>query len=205
MPRSRVEHRKDEHPAHSHEQMRDALQAIKDGTSIRKAAANYKIPFTTLQRYQAKQKTQDQLARLTPNYAVNQVFSCDHELILKEYYKKCAILFYGLSVTDCRQVAFEMAKTNHIKMPKSWVENRLAGLDWFRGFRQRHQDLTLRKPEACSLARASAFNRETVNKVFDNLENVIKRHPAFADGTRIYNLDETGTTTVQKTQRIIIR
>lgn len=173
MPRSRVEHRKV--GAHSHEQMRDALQAIKDGTSIRKAAANYKIPFTTLQRYQAKQKTQDQLARLTPNYAVNQVFYCDHELILKEYYKNCAILFYGLSVTDCRQVAFEMAKTNHIKMPKSWVENRLAGLDWFKGFRQRHQDLTLRKPEACSLARASAFNRETVNKFFDNLENVIKR------------------------------
>ena len=61
----------------------------------------------------------------------------------------------NLSVTDCRQVAYEMAKTNGIKMPKIWVGNRLAGLDWLRGFRQRHQDLTLRKPKACSLKQAS--------------------------------------------------
>ncbi|XP_047033430.1 uncharacterized protein LOC124639949 [Helicoverpa zea] len=202
MPRNRVEERKV--GAHTHEQMREALQAIKDGKSIRQAAADHNIPFTTLQRYQAKEKNaQNQLTRLTPNYAVNQVFSKDQELILKQYYIKCASLFYGLSVKDCRQVAYEMAKINGIRMPKTWTDNQLAGIDWLRGFRQRHQDLTLRKPEACSLARASAFNRETVSHFYDNLEDVIKRHPAFADGTRIYNLDETGTTTVQKTQRII--
>lgn len=83
---------------------------------------------------------------------MNQVFSSDQELILKEYYTKCANLFYGLSITDCRQVAYEMAKTNGIRLPKSWTENRLAGLDWLRGFRQRHRDLSLRKPEAWSLA-----------------------------------------------------
>ncbi|XP_045782879.1 uncharacterized protein LOC123879265 [Maniola jurtina] len=202
MPRNKVEKRKV--GAHSHEQMQEALQAVKDGKSIRQAATDHNIPFTTLQRYKTKEKeTQNQLLRLTPNYAVNQVFSRDQEVILKDYYIKCANLFYGLSVNDCRQVAYEMAKINGIKMPKTWTENRLAGIDWLRGFRQRHPDLTLRKPEACSLARASAFNRETVNHFYDNLEKVIQRHPAFADGTRIYNLDETGTTTVQKTQRII--
>ncbi|KAH9628549.1 hypothetical protein HF086_001156 [Spodoptera exigua] len=173
MPRNRREERKVD--AHTHEQTCEALKAIKDG----------------------------KLTTLTPNYSVNQVFSEDQELILKQYYIKCANLLYGLSVKDCRQVAYEMAKINGIKMPKTWIDNQLAGVDWLRGFRQRHQDLTWRKPEACSLARASAFNRETVNHFYNNLEEVIKRHPAFSDGTRIYNLDETGTTTVQKTQRVI--
>lgn len=97
-----------------------------------------------------------------------------------------------------------MAKNNSIRMPPTWESEQLAGVDWFRCFRRRHPDLSLRKSEAyCSLARATAFSEETVKTFFDNLERVMKRTPAFADGTRIYNLDETGTTTVQKPQRVV--
>lgn len=100
MPRNRVEERKV--GAHTHEQMREALQAIKDGESIRQAAADHNIPFTTLQTYQAKEKNaQNQLTRLAPNYAVKQIFFKDQELLLKQYYIKCASLYYGLSVKYC--------------------------------------------------------------------------------------------------------
>lgn len=130
MPRNKVEERKV--GAHSHEQMRAALQAIKDRKSIRQAATEHIIPFTTLQIYKRKEKeTQNQLPRLTPNYAVNQVFSRYQELILKEYYIKCANLFYVLSVNDCRQVAYEMAKTNGISMPKTWTLDR-EPIGWYR-------------------------------------------------------------------------
>lgn len=40
-------------------------------------------------------------------------------------------------------------------------------------------------------------------KFYDNLESVLKRNPKFCDGTKIFNLDETATTTVQKPQRVI--
>ncbi|XP_026331553.1 uncharacterized protein LOC113238919 [Hyposmocoma kahamanoa] len=96
-----------------------------------------------------------------------------------------------------------MAKHNNVSVPVNWERDKMAGLDWLRGFRERFPDMSLRKPENCSLARATAFNKETVKKFFDNLENVISRNPAFADGTRIFNLDETATSTVQKNPKVM--
>jgi hypothetical protein len=42
-----------------------------------------------------------------------------------------------------------------------------------------------------------------VDIFFNNLENIYKRYDALADGTRIYNLDETSTTTVHKPKKIV--
>lgn len=203
MPRRKSSERKI--GKHTQAQIETAFQLIQGGSSIRQAAKEIGVSFTTLQRYNERRRAAEpnvQL-RLIPNYAVNKVFSDQQEEVLKTYYKKCALLFYGLSSKDCRQVAYQMAMINNLKIPPNWEAGKLAGVDWFRCFRQRHPDLSLRKPEACSLARATGFNEETVKTFFDNLEKVIQRSPAFVDGTRIYNLDETGTTTVQKPQRVI--
>lgn len=103
-------------------------------------------------------------------------------------------------ISDCqKRVAYQSAKINNLKMPASWEEKEMAGKDWLISFRRRH-NITLKKPEACSLARATAFNKSNVSKFFDKYENLISRSPNFADGTRIFNLDETSTTTVQKPQ-----
>lgn len=49
------------------------------------------------------------------------------------------------------------------------------------------------KEEGCCFSHATAFNKHHVNLFLDNLENVFKRNPAFADVTRIFNFDETAT------------
>ena len=38
---------------------------------------------------------------------------------------------------------------------------------------------------------------------FDNLDKAYGRNPVFANGTRVFNLDETSTSTVQKPQNIL--
>jgi len=140
---------------------------------------------------------------MSPNYAVRQVFTQQQELTLATYLLESSKMFYGLSTRDSRQLAFEMAERNDIVMPRSWKINRCAGLEWFRIFMRRNPNLSIRTPEGCSLSRATSFNKHNMEMFYSNLEATIRRSPAFADGTRIYNLDETATTTVQKPKRII--
>jgi len=69
-----------------------------------------------------------------------------------------------------------------------------AGKDWFYSFMSRHPELAVRTPENTSAARASAFNKVTVSKFFDLLESEMDKRKFTPD--RIYNVDETGVTTV---------
>ena len=85
-----------------------------------------------------------------------------------------------------------MAERNNIPHP---FKNGVAGKDWLQGFMSRHPELSLRQPEATSAARAHGFNRQSVNRFFDLLTALVEEHNFPPD--KMYNVDETGMTTVQ--------
>lgn len=79
----------------------------------------------------------------------------------------------------------------------------MAGEDWRRAFMARNKEISIRKPEACSLSRLTSFNAHNVQLFFNNLRRILEKHPSLTDGSRIFNLDETGTQTVQVPKRIL--
>lgn len=52
-------------------------------------------------------------------------------------------------------------------MPIQWHKYESAGEDWFAGFMKRNANLSIRKPERTSQARAAAVNRPVINKFYD--------------------------------------
>ncbi|CAI9732662.1 Hypothetical predicted protein [Octopus vulgaris] len=96
-----------------------------------------------------------------------------------------------------------MAKADGCNIPPTWHETEMAGEDWFSGYLQRHKNLSTRSPQATSLARATSFNKTNVAMFFYQLAEVMLRYKF--DPFNIYNMDETGITTVQRPDRVIAR
>ncbi|XP_044733272.1 tigger transposable element-derived protein 6-like [Chrysoperla carnea] len=190
--------------------LRAAREVQNYGKSIRSVAKDYEINYRTLSRYCKKftYEEMNNIAILSPSTKVGfqrnrQVFTDENEKELEKYILVASTIYFGLSPKDIRKIAYELAIANKLKIPKSWQTKNLAGPDWFTSFMKRHPILSIRTPEATSLARATNFNLHNVTNFFDKLELVIKRHSFQPQD--IWNMDETGVTTVQKPNKIVAR
>lgn len=108
---------------------------------------------------------------------------------------------FGLSSIDLRKIAYQLAVKNNKKNNFS-QKKEMAGYDWYRCFMARHPELSLRKPEATSIARAMGFNRVVVGQFYELLGGLLETYKFSAD--RIYNCDETGISSVPKCKSKII-
>ena len=99
-----------------------------------------------------------------------------------------------------RTAVYRYAEENGLRHPFN-KETKSAGRDWFHGFMRRHPVLSTRTPEPTSLGRARGFNKESVAAFFSNLEKAMTSRHFTPD--RIFNVDETGITTVQKPGKVL--
>ena len=110
-------------------------------------------------------------------------------------------MLIGLSRADFMELAYQLASANGIGGFND--DKRSASTMCYRKFMSRHPELSLRKAEPTSFARAKGFNRHSVGELFDSLESLIAKHDLDAD--HMDNMDESGITTVQKPGKVIGR
>lgn len=176
------------------EQLKAAITAIQNGRAIREVAKSFGIPRSTIQK---RMKTNNTGA---PSMGRHSVFDGEQEKTLADHAIYLSKLFYGISRNEIKNCAYHFAERNNMKCPFNSIK-KSAGDDWLQGFLKRNPQVSLRKPEATSINRLTAFNKTEVNLFFQNLDELMTKFKF--KQARIFNTDETGISTVQKPQRVL--
>jgi hypothetical protein len=179
--------------------MHRALAAFRNGDMGMNAASKiYGVPKATLKRHHDG-------TNAFANYEIKQMGrppvlpeALENELVA--YIVDLDSMFYGVNRGEVMSLTYELAKRNDLQHRFN-AEREKAGKDWFRAFMSRHPELSLRQPEATSLARVKGFKKESVMHFMDLLEPLVDKYGL--DALRIFNMDESGLTTVQKPARVL--
>ena len=178
--------------------MKAAANAVlNQGVSLQKAAKEYQVPRTTLRRHLKKGGSiKKQLGRRT-------VLTEEQETELKAFTLDMERRLFGLTLKDIRRLVFQFCEARKIPHPFNKTE-KIAGKDWAKAFMKRHADISLRAPEATSMARAIGFNKTKVKRYFGTLGGIlIKDGRRIIPDANIYNVDESGYSICHKPSKII--
>ena len=98
-------------------------------------------------------------------------------------------MLYGLSTVDIRRLAYEFAEKLGVKH-RFRHESKMAGKEWLRGFLTSHPELSIRKPEGTSMARAVGFNRAQLTRFFDLYKELARE--TFLVGRKAWRVKRPG-------------
>lgn len=186
------------------EELELAQKAVADkGMSVRKASQTFGIPRTTLRDHvKCRVRAASGESPRPLSKGRKTLLDPKHEAELKTHVLTMSSIFYGITMTDFRRLAYEVAErtgANH----QFDTSAKMAGLKWTRLFLKRHLDISLRSPEPTSIGRLAGFRQSEVKVFFDNLEGLIQKHKYTP--SRVFNVDETAVSTVVDPPKILSR
>ncbi|CAG2230816.1 unnamed protein product [Mytilus edulis] len=160
-----------------------------------KASKLYNIPRTTLLR---RLKTMD----LDSPATKPTVLAIKDEEALVGHILRMEERGFGLTITDVRKLAYEIAVRSGRKHCFN-NDKKSAGYDWWQGFRDRHPCLSVRIPEGLSAARSSMLNPNVISAYFQKLGSFMDKLNIKDKPQQIFNADETGVSTVHDPSKVV--
>ena len=175
--------------------LQEALGEIRFGKSLRSVGKKYGINERTLRRHRDGKVKEVGKVKLGRHECLPKEF----EKELSDHVREMNSRMFGLTAIDVRKLAYSVAEEHGIKHGFNQVY-KMAGKDWLRGFMKRN-NLSVRNPQPTSIARMVGFNRPKLNQFFEVYRKILSERNYSA--SNIYNMDETGITTVQKPGKVI--
>lgn len=151
---------------------------------VNEASRAYAIASRTLRRHLLSRSSKVQLGRC-PELGI------EHERRLNMHIKALEKVGFAPDCSSVKKMAFSFAEKLGLNHRFS-REAKSAGDEWFHGFLRRNKDLSIRKSEGLSLARAKGMNRTDVNNFFTLLLKILTENQLLDKPGNIFNVDETG-------------
>ncbi|XP_066279931.1 uncharacterized protein [Branchiostoma lanceolatum] len=187
--------------SYSYTDMEAALSAAKigqDKVTVYGLSKTYGIPISTLND-RLNGRSGEVMGRPS-------VLTEEEETALCEYAKYLADRGFPLTVRVIKALAHQIEiKQAKARGSSSKFKETGPGKKWWRGFRRRHPDLSLRSPDQLDKERAMFATQKVVIDYFMLLEDVLTEANAKDRNPHvIYNADETGVDLSAKVSKVIV-
>ena len=159
-----------------------AYEAVKNGKlTIRRAAEEYGVPRSTLH-----DRVAGKVSKTTTKSGPKCYLTKQEEKKLVEFLIGCASIGYAKSMREVLTIAERIV---HLHDDKKDIH---LSKGWWDKFCKRHPEISLRRAEPLSYARAVANNHAIIEHYFDVLQKVIEGNRLGGRPGQIFNCDETG-------------
>ena len=130
------------------------------------------------------------MSKATNTLQVANLYLLESDADLANVIKTLARRGFPLRRKDIQSLAYQYAEANNLH--RFSVKKRRAEQVWFENVMPRNPDLSQRKPEALSAARAAGINPTVIKKWFQEYEDLLSKLEIKDVPYHILNCDETG-------------
>ena len=178
----------------SNEAMLAAMDAVKNGATVKRAALEHGVPRTTLQdRHLGK------VIHGTKPGPQSYLTTCE-EAELGEFIQVVGEIGYGKTRKQIKNIAESVAREKGVLRCSRISDG------WFRRFMERQPNLSLRKGDATASVRMDAMNDvEALDSYFKLLKDVVEEHGLMDQPGQIYNVDESGMPLEHRPPRVLAK
>ena len=175
--------------------LQEAISEINSGKSVKSISKNFGVAPKTLRRHRYRTVKNPG----TPGQGRQQYIPIEIEECIADHIREMNTRMFGLTTQNVKKLVYDTAVARGIDHPFN-DNKKMAGKDWLSSFMKRHA-LTVRLPQATSILRMVGFNKPKVQEFYNVYQQLLSDRGY--KPTSIFNMDETGITTVQKSGKVV--